>query len=315
MIDLTIRKALLDNLVDLDKGSRIVVGCSGGADSIALVRAAVHVGREREIQVGAVIIDHQLQPGSMEVSRRALELCIELGADPVTVIPVEVASGPGAGGIEAAARNARREAFAQYVEQNSVDAVLLGHTLDDQAETVLLGLARGSGARSLSGMRPIDGIYRRPLLAVNRATVRDSVSELEVFDDPHNEDPRFARVRVRHEVLPVLETQLGPGVADALARTADMLRDDADALDEIALRSADDDVDVLAALPAAVRTRVLRLRAIQAGCTVNDLTREHVLAIDALLTHWHGQGPLNLPGGINVERQSGRLNFYAPSRN
>lgn len=318
MINLTIRKALLDNLADLDKGSRIVVGCSGGADSIALVRAAVHVGRERGIQVGAVIIDHQLQTGSMDVSRRALELCIELGADPVTVIPVEVATGPGAGGMEAAARNARRAAFAQYVEQNSVDAVLLGHTLDDQAETVLLGLARGSGARSLSGMRPIDGIYRRPLLSVDRVTVRDSVSDLEVFDDPHNEDPRFARVRVRHEVLPVLETQLGPGVADALARTADMLRDDADALDalaEITLRTADDDVAVLASLPAAVRTRVLRLRAIQAGCTVNDLTREHVLAVDALITRWHGQGPLNLPGGVNVERQSGRIVFTTPSRN
>ena len=318
MINLHIRQALLENLADLESGSRIVVGCSGGADSIALVRAAVHVGRELALDVGAVIIDHQLQPGSIDVSRRALELCVELGADPVTIIPVDVATGPGSGGMEAAARNARRSAFEQYAQQNLISAVLLGHTLDDQAETVLLGLARGSGARSLSGMRPVDGLYRRPLLTVDRATVRESVSDLVVFDDPHNEDPRFARVRVRHEVLPVLESNLGPGVSDALARTADMLRDDADALDalaEISLRSADDDVAVLAALPTAIRTRVLRLRAIQAGCTVNDLTREHILAIDALITRWHGQGPLNLPGGINVERRSGRLNFYAPSRN
>lgn len=318
MIDLRIRQPLLENLADVESGSRIVVGCSGGADSIALVRAAVHVGRELSIGVGAVIIDHQLQQGSMDVSRRALELCVTLGADPVTIVPVDVATGPGAGGLEAAARNARRAAFEQYAEQNSVAAVLLGHTLNDQAETVLLGLARGSGARSLSGMRPIDGLYRRPLLSVDRATVRESVSDLDVFDDPHNEEPRFARVRVRHEVLPVLEEKLGPGVSDALARTADMLRDDADALDamaQAALVAAGDDVAKLAELPAAVRTRVLRLMAINAGCTVNDLTREHVLGIDGLLTRWHGQGPLNLPGGVNVERSSGRLNFYAPSRN
>jgi len=313
MIDLNLRHALIQNLTDLPAGSRVMVGCSGGADSLALVRAAVHVGREREIRVGALVIDHQLQDGSGVVAQSAVDIARQLGADPVVVIAVDVVKGPGSGGLESAARDARRATFEDYAAANDVVAVLLGHTLEDQAETVLLGLARGSGARSLSGMREIDGLYRRPLLSLTRAQVRDSVSDLAIYEDPHNVNPDFTRVRVRHHVLPVLESELGPGVARALARTADMLRDDADALEAMAVDVAgtgDTDVEHLLGLPRAVRTRVLRQMAIDAGCTVNDLTREHILAVDSLLTNWHGQGPLNLPGNVNVERRHGRLNFY-----
>jgi tRNA(Ile)-lysidine synthase len=162
-------------------------------------------------------------------------------------------------------------------------------------------------------MREVDGLYRRPLLTLTREQVRDTVSDLAIYEDPHNSNPDFARVRVRHHVLPTLESDLGPGVARALARTADMLRDDADALEALAVAAlATDDISVddLLRLSRAVRTRVLRMLAKDAGCTVNDLTREHILAIDALLTNWHGQGPLNLPGNVNVERRHGRLNFY-----
>ena len=313
MIDLNLRHALLQNLADLPAGSCITVGCSGGADSLALVRAAVHVGREREITVGALVIDHQLQAGSATVAQSAADVARQLGADPVVVVAVDVAQGPGSGGLEAAARDARRSTFEDYAEANGISAVLLGHTLEDQAETVLLGLARGSGARSLSGMREVDGLYRRPLLTLTRAQVRDTVSDLAIYEDPHNSNPDFARVRVRHNVLPTLESDLGPGVARALARTADMLRDDADALEALAVAvvAADDtSIDDLLTLPRAIRTRVLRTLAKDSGCTVNDLTREHILSIDALLTNWHGQGPLNLPGNVNVERRHGRLNFY-----
>jgi tRNA(Ile)-lysidine synthase len=194
-------------------------------------------------------------------------------------------------------------------------AVLLGHTLEDQAETVLLGLARGSGARSLSGMRMVDGLYRRPFLNLSRQLVRDTVADLPTHEDPHNSDSNFARVRVRLEVLPVLEKELGPGVTEALARTSDMLRDDADALDAYAqmiLAAQDVSISALEVLPTAVRTRVLRQLAIEGGVLVNDLTREHVLSVDQLITNWKGQGPLNLPGQVNVKRESGKLIFYKP---
>jgi len=313
MIDLNLRHALIQNLADLPAGSQVMVGCSGGADSLALVRAAVHVGRERDISVGALVIDHQLQSGSAAVAQSAADVARQLGADPVVVVAVEVAQGPGSGGLESAARDARRSTFEEYAQVNGVAAVLLGHTLEDQAETVLLGLARGSGARSLSGMREIDGLYRRPLLSLTRGQVRDTVSDLAIYEDPHNSNPDFARVRVRHNVLPTLESDLGPGVARALARTADMLRDDADALDALArfeITRVGDDVNLIGALPRAIRSRLIRQLAISNGCPINDLTRDHVLSIDALITNWHGQGALNLPGGVNVERRHERLTFY-----
>ena len=194
-------------------------------------------------------------------------------------------------------------------------AVLLAHTRDDQAETVLLGLARGSGGRSLAGMDARSGRYRRPLLALDRATVRAAVEGLPVWDDPHNDDPAFARVRVRHAALPALEDALGPGVAAALARTAALLRADADALDEWAARAGADvtgpdgslDVAALAALPLAVRSRVVRAAALAAGAPPSDLRAEHVEAVDALVTGWHGQGPLELPGRVTARRECGRL--------
>lgn len=309
MINLEIRAALLANLADLEAGDHIVVACSGGADSVALLRAAIHVGHECDLVVGAIIIDHQLQEGSAKVASHAASLAVELGAEPVVLIPVDVAIGAGSGGLESAARNARRSAFELYATNNNVKAVLLGHTQDDQAETVLLGLARGSGARSLSGMRDIDGLYRRPLLNVSRQLVRSTVSDLPIHEDPHNTDARFSRVRVRETVLPLLETELGPGVTPALARTADMLRDDADTLDELSDNAMSDDVDKLADLPTAIRTRVIRKLAIEAGANQNDLSREHVLAVDALITRWHGQGPINLPGNVDATRSHGKLMF------
>ncbi len=315
MINLELRSALLTNLADLSPGEAIAVGVSGGADSVALLKAAVHVGNELTLKVHSIVIDHQLQSNSAEVANKAQQLSVQLGAQSVEVIKVEVKTGPGRGGIEAAARNARRAAFEKFAGENNLAAVLLGHTLEDQAETVLLGLARGSGARSLSGMRNVDGIYRRPFLNLSRQLVRSTVADLPIYEDPHNSDPSFARVRVRNNVLPVLEKELGPGVTEALARTAQMLRDDADALDAYAqmiLDASDVSISTLEVLPTAVRTRVLRKLAIAAGVLVNDLTRERIQSIDHLITNWKGQGPLNLPGQVNVKRESGKIIFYKP---
>ena len=312
MINLDLRQGILASLSDLEAGDLVLVGLSGGADSLSLLKCALHVGSERTISVGAVIIDHQLQAESANTSNRVARIARELGADPVLIINVDVAKGASSGGMEAAARNARRIAFNNVLTEHKAKAILLGHTLEDQGETVLLGLARGSGARSLSGMRAKEGIYRRPFLGITRQIVRDEVSDLDVFEDPHNSDLKYSRVRVRNLVLPVMETQLGPGVTQALARSADLLRDDADALDALArfeITRVGDDVNLLGALPRAIRTRVIRQLAITNGCPINDLTRDHVLAVDALLTNWHGQGALNLPGAVSVERRHERLTF------
>jgi tRNA(Ile)-lysidine synthase len=182
---------------------------------------------------------------------------------------------------------------------------------------VLLGLARGSGGRSLAGMRRRFECYRRPLLDVARADTEAAcrAEGLDVWDDPHNEDPRYARVRVRRRVLPVLEAELGPGIAATLARTADQLRDDMGLLDdlaeaayaELAAHGAALPVVALTGRPTPVRRRVLRLAALAAGSPPSELFHEHVLALDALLTDWHGQRWVDLPGHVRGSRSGDEL--------
>ena len=307
-----VRLAVRRGLADLEPGDLVLVAVSGGADSLALAAATVFEAGRAGLRAGAVTVDHGLQPGSAERARTLAGGLAALGLSPVDVRAVAVGA---TGGPEAAARAARYAALAAAAEERSAVAVLLGHTLDDQAETVLLGLARGSGARSLAGMAAVNGIYRRPLLGLDRATVRAAAAGLPVWDDPHNSDGAFARSRVRESALPALEASLGPGVAAALARSAALLRADADALDEwaghaaAALTDADGslEVDALAQLPAAVRTRVLRRAALAAGSPAGDLTARHVEALAALVTQWHGQGPLQLPGPVSARRACGRL--------
>ncbi len=284
----------------------LVVACSGGADSLALVAAVAHVAPRR---VQAVVVDHQLQPGSADVAAKAVEQVRELGCADVRVRRAEV-SGPG--GTEAAARRARYDVLRG---ESPADAlVLLGHTLDDQAETVLLGLGRGSGPRSIAGMRPLSPPWARPLLETTRATTRKACSAfgLEPWDDPHNVDPAFTRARLRGEGLPLLEEVLQGGVAEALARTAAQLQDDADALDTLGahLRGeahVGDELDtvLLAAWPAAVRRRALRDWLYARG--VPELDDRHLRAADALVGRWRGQGPHALPGGFELRRAHDRL--------
>ena len=302
------RAAVRSSLTDLGGGATALAAVSGGADSLALAAALAHVATRLKLSAGAVIVDHKLQSGSDERAARAAEQCRELGLDPVIVRPVTVGR---AGGPEAAARTARYAALDATADDLGADVVLLGHTLDDQAETVLLGLARGSGARSLAGMAAVAGRYRRPFLGVRRTETRAACRALglDVWHDPHNADPAYARVRVRREVLPVLESALGPGVVEALARTASLLRDDADALDEWAGKAAADGLvlDALSAVPAAVRRRVLRQAAIAAGCPAGALTARHIADMDRLVHDWHGQGPVSLPAGLVAERSCDRL--------
>ncbi|MCX2952498.1 tRNA lysidine(34) synthetase TilS [Lentzea sp. NEAU-D7] len=274
----------------------VTVAVSGGADSLALAAAVARLVPG----ASAVVVDHQLQPGSGDVALKAAQQCSGLGL----VARVEPVLVEGGGGPEAAARKARYAAL-----RPSSGVVLLGHTLDDQAETVLLGLGRGSGPRSIAGMRAFDPPWGRPLLGVSRAATRAACAEqgIEVWEDPHNADPSFTRVRLRTEVLPLLEDVLQGGVASSLARTAAQLREDCDALDSLADAFAGDccAVDDIAELPAALRRRVLRAWLIDEG--VPELSDSHLRRVDALVSEWRGQGGVWLPGGFVVRRAHGRL--------
>jgi tRNA(Ile)-lysidine synthase len=314
-----VRNAVRDCLSDLADGDLVLVACSGGADSLALAAATAFVAPRLRLRAGGVTIDHGLQPGSAGRAAEVTALLGKIGLTPAHAVAVTV--DPGAG-PEAAARVARYRALDATAGQAGAAAVLLGHTLDDQAETVLLGLARGSGGRSLAGMPARRGRYRRPLLAVRRAVTGAACAELGLppWHDPHNIDLRYTRARVRHQALPALEAALGPGVTEALARTASQLRADSECLEDLAfaesgqLRGDCSDpaglpVRWLAGLPAAIRSRVLRDAAIMAGCPPGALTASHVEAIDGLVTAWRGQRWIDLPGSVRAQRRDGKVWF------
>ena len=292
-------------------GDRILVACSGGADSLALAAASVFEGSRIGVLVGAVIVEHGLQPETKAVAEATAKTLTELGASPVEVRAVKVAKTK-AGGPEAAARTARYAALDAAADELGAKFVMLAHTLNDQAETVLLGLARGSGNRSLNAMAEVNGRYLRPLLGIERQTTVAFCEDsgLKAWHDPQNKDNKFARVRARQNVMPVLESELGPGIAQALARTAEQLREDEAVLAPMAQDFFDRFVSLKAtsieialaefeAAPLAIRHRVIAmaLTVLQAP----EFARVHIRAIDALVDEWHGQKPLSLPG-VRVER-------------
>jgi tRNA(Ile)-lysidine synthase len=311
-----IRNAVKPHLARLEAGDKVLVAVSGGADSLALASAILKESKEFAITPIAVTIDHQLQSGSGAQAERVEKQLKEMGYGQVIIKKVVVTT---ESGLEAGARDARYQALSTCASQEKATKVFLGHTRDDQAETVLLGLARGSGTRSLSGMAIENGIYIRPLLQITREETVAACKEigLEPWNDPHNGNTEFSRVKVRKEVLPVMEEKLGPGIAAALSRSAGILRDDADALDEIAateissLNLADLDCDHLSTLARAIRSRVLRAALYAAGAPKGSITADHLASVEALVTSWHGQGALSLPGGVKVERISGRLSLLA----
>jgi tRNA(Ile)-lysidine synthase len=290
-VRLAVRRSL-----HLAPGSPVLVACSGGADSLALLAATVFEGRKRALRIVGAVVDHGLQEGSADQTARVVAQMAALGADETASIRVTVDPGPA--GIEAGAREARYAALSQLAQHFGASLVLLGHTLDDQAESVLLGLARGSGGRSLQGMRRSfldeDGhvAFARPLLDLTRAQTEEAcrADGITWWDDPQNADHGFTRSRVRHTVMPVLEAALGHGVAHALARTADQLREDMEFIEPFALAAhdrarVDGGVDLLEVddVGDAIRSRVVRAAAIEAGAIPSELTHAHVRALLGLL--------------------------------
>ena len=315
---LAVRRAL-EELVPPDRPQDVLVACSGGADSLALLAATVFESRRDARRVVGATVDHGLQEGSAEQADRVVAQMALLGATETMAVRVRVEA-PGTG-PEAAARQARYAALSQAAEASRVGTVLLGHTRDDQAETVLLGLTRGSGGRSIAGMRRWydEGPVRvvRPLLDLTRAQTEQAcrAEGIEVWEDPHNDDPRFTRSRLRRRVLPVLEEELGPGVAAALARTGELLQQDLTALEELShgayrrVRTPDGALDVhaLAAEHPALASRVLRAAALAAGSPPADLAKVHVDALLVLVGRPHGE--VHLPGHLTVFRDGDRLRF------
>jgi len=295
----------------------VLVACSGGADSLALAAAVAFEAPRAGVPAGAVTVDHGLQPGSAARADATATLLRNLGLDPVRAVRVQVGLD---GGPEAAARTARYRALRSAAADQGA-RIALGHTLDDQAETVLLGLTRGSGGRSIAGMRPAFDRFHRPLLGLTREQTEDAcrAEGIEYWDDPHNADPRFTRTRIRHRVMPVLEQELGPGVAAALARTAEQLRPDMEALDllaeELLLGARDADGLVLSRLegpPDALVGRVLRLAALDAGSPGTELFHVHVQALGSLL-RGSLRGDVQLPGHLTAYRSEDHLRFRRTS--
>jgi tRNA(Ile)-lysidine synthase len=273
------------------------VALSGGPDSLALTAVAAPLR-----PTTALIVDHGLQSDSGAVAETARAQAVALGCVDAQVLCVRVGN---EGGPEAAARAARYAALGAYYE----GPVLLAHTLDDQAETVLLGLGRGSGARSIAGMRPHDPPWCRPLLGVRRAVTHAACAELGLiaWQDPHNADRRFTRTRLRHEVLPLLEDVLGGGVAEALARTAMALREDTELIDTLAAQAlpvvtagAGLQTQALGALPDVIRRRVIRGWLLAGGAT--GLTDKQIRGVDMLVTAWRGQGGVAVGSTLRGQR-------------
>lgn len=331
-----VRAAVRLAMADLEPGARVLVALSGGADSLALTAAAVRVCAESGLVCTAAVVDHRLQPESAAVAQRAAAAARLLGCAEVEVLTVSVAAGPGQGGPEAAAREARYAALTEAATRPGIPpaaAVLLGHTRDDQAESVLLGLARGSGTRSLAGMPARSDRFRRPLLDLPRAVVVAAADEeaagdprLTPWSDPHNADPTYTRVRVRTTVMPALVAALGPSVVDALARTAGLARADADALDgwaQAVLTGLDRAAvgepatdrlpidglrqDAPDPLPPAVVSRVVRRFLVRAGCPADALTAAHVRAVVALIDAPVARAEVALPGARRTRRVGAAL--------
>ncbi len=316
-----VRRAVREALEaqQLDPNSLVLVACSGGPDSLALANAVAFEAPRLNLRAGAVVVDHNLQQGSDLVARRAADQCESFGLNPVVIMQVNVSQT--GEGLEASARSARYAALAEARVELEAQVVMTGHSLEDQAETVLLGLARGSGLKSISGMPGFDPERKllRPLLGIQRETLRQSLidQDIEFWEDPHNQDRSFARVRVRN-LLSSLEAELGPGFVQGLSRSAEIAANADDFLAaqatelEKRIRVAQGSkrvsypISELADLHPALLGQFIKLVCERAGATGVSLVQ--VETISRLISDWHGQKPTQL-SGITVERVKDHLVF------
>ena len=312
LIRLAVRNCLTSNT---KPGQKLLIAVSGGADSLALAAACEFEAKKLGLKIAAAVIDHSLQKDSDKVAAQTAKTLAALGFEEVVVKKIAVGK---AGGPEAAARTARYTALETLRQKTKSNFVVLGHTSSDQAETVLLGLVRGSGSKSLSGMSEKSGVLLRPLLGIERATTEAFCKDsgIKYWSDPQNKDEKFLRVMIRKHVLPFLEKQLGGSVAASLVRTSDQLREDNSYLESQADKSFKKyakvsgsgisfDAKAIEKLPAAILNRVIKKALDGFG---SESSRTHVLAVSDLVLSWHGQKPLALPG-VRVVRKGNTISF------
>ena len=316
---INLQNAVNHLLKNFEPADNILVACSGGADSLALAWTSQVVAKRLGLNLICVIIDHQLIKESAQVALEAKIKCENFGIEKVVIKQIEVKENKE--GLEAAARKARYEAFEQLTIEFEAKAVLLAHTQDDQAETMLMRLTRGSGAKSLSAMKEVSGKYLRPFLHIRKFELVNALEKegITYWQDPANTDYKFLRAKVRHELMPKLIEVLGQSAIESLDKTSDLLKEDNDALDLIAQENYEKlnkelKVENLEEYPAAIRKRIIKIAALEAGVISGPFSYEHIEAIDALVTNWRGQGNVDLPGFIQASRVNQTIRFIS-SRN
>ncbi|MEY3696352.1 MAG: hypothetical protein RJA41_2 [Actinomycetota bacterium] len=296
-------------------GDRIILAVSGGPDSIAMAAICSELQDEFSIEFHAVNINHQLQANSADWSEKTVSICKQLGFENSVSLTIEVDEKSGLG-LEASAREARYKALRNYAKEINARAIMLAHTMDDQAETVLIRISRGSSARSLAGMAHITNDLWRPLLDIERGKLHNALKSygITAISDPHNFDRQFTRVKIRLDVIPALISALGQNVVAGLARTARMSRMDAEALEEIAskiypklLLENELLIGELISQPMAIQTRVVHHWLLSRGVPANSLNSDHVFAVCRMAAEPQVKGPIKVAGGVEVQKASGRL--------
>lgn len=309
------RNAIKSALSTVSKDANVGLGVSGGADSLALLIALSTLYKgDRASQVHVVSIDHQLQEITSQISQQVATLANNFGFT-THIIPIDI---PETGnGAEADARTARYSAFDTIITDHNLEAFLIGHTKSDQAEQVMLGLLRGSGTRSISGIPERRGVFVRPFLNVlNRAETQKVCNEnlVTYWCDPHNDSTDYNRVNIR-KLIKETETVTGQNIVEPLVRTAKISTEDADALDFYAtvaydtIVSSDWNIDTLLTVPVAIRKRVYRNKLISLNIATDKVSFDALASIETLISDWHGQKVNNITSNLMVTRVDNRIVF------
>lgn len=311
-------KRTIDRYEMLAPGDAVLVALSGGPDSTALLAVMASVAEAYDVRVYAAHLNHQLRADARRDQEWAQALAAQFGVRCVVGTAGRLA---GRSNLEARARRHRYRFLAAAAAQCGCTKIATGHTLDDQAETVIMRLLRGTGADGLAGIPPVrEGRIIRPLIECGRAEVLAFLQEQGLFfcEDSTNQDRRFLRNRIRHDVLPLLNA-IQAGVTRHMVSTAAVVAAEGAWLDEViaarlAAASGDDGnlaVDTVVGTPPALRGRLVRAWLRRQRRSLRAVSAAHVYAIIELALGKHPNAEVRLPAGQSVARSYGVLRFGA----